>query len=100
MPTDYVPGLNTQAAWTAWFDGMGESLPEPGNPVFESAKLGNCGDGTRLGGYSFVTADALEAAVTLAKGSPALEAAGGVEVGVVGSTSARPRAAKAEHPGK
>jgi hypothetical protein len=84
MPTDYVPGgSDAMAAWAAWFDSMGESLSDRGNPVFESAELGNCGDRTRLGGYSFVTADDLDSAVALAKGSPAVEAGGGVEVGVV-----------------
>jgi hypothetical protein len=71
------------AVWAAWFDSMGQSLSDRGNPVFESAELGNCGDGTRLGGYSFVTAEDLDSAVALAKGSPALESGGGVEVGAV-----------------
>jgi hypothetical protein len=84
MPADYVPGgPETMAAWTAWFESMGESLADIGNPVFESTGLGNCGAGTRLGGYSFVTADDLESAVAVAKRSPALDAGGGVEVGVV-----------------
>jgi uncharacterized protein YndB with AHSA1/START domain len=84
MPTDYVPGRpDTVAAWTAWFESMGDSITDIGNPVFESAELGNCGSGTRLGGYSFVTADDLESAVAVAKGSPAIDAGGGVEVGVV-----------------
>jgi hypothetical protein len=84
MPTDYaLGGPETLAAWAAWFDSMGESLSDRGNPVFESAELGNCGEGTRLGGYTLVNAGNLESAVTLAKGSPALEAGGGVEVGVV-----------------
>jgi hypothetical protein len=84
IPTDYVPGRpDTMAAWTAWFASMGDSLSDRGNPVFESAELGNCGKGTRLGGYSFVTADDLDSALALAKGSPALDAGGGLEVGVV-----------------
>jgi hypothetical protein len=84
MPTGYVSGgPDAMATWAAWFESMGESLSDRGNPVFESAELGNCGDGTRLGGYSFVTADDLQSALALAKGSPALEAGGGVEVGVV-----------------
>jgi hypothetical protein len=84
LPTDYVPGgPDTVAAWAAWFDSMGQSLSDRGNPVFESTGLGSCGKGTQLGGYSFVTAADLESAVALAKGSPALEAGGGVEVGVV-----------------
>jgi ketosteroid isomerase-like protein len=84
MPADYVPGEpETMAAWTAWFESMGETLADIGKPVVESAGLGNCGAGTRLGGYSFVTADDLESAVAVAKRSPALDAGGGVEVGVV-----------------
>lgn len=84
MPTDYVPGgSETMAAWAAWFDSMGEALSDRGNPVFESTELGNCGVGTRLGGYTFVNAEDLDAAVTLGKGSPALTAGGGVEVGAI-----------------
>jgi hypothetical protein len=84
MPEDYVPGgPETMAKWTAWFDSMGESLSDLGNPVFESTELGTCGEGTRLGGYSFVTAQDLGTAVSLAKRSPALDVGGGVEVGAV-----------------
>lgn len=84
MPIDYkAGGPDTMAAWASWFDSMGENLTDRGNPVFESAELGNCGAGTRLGGYSLVSADDLESAIALAKGSPALKAGGGVEVGVV-----------------
>ena len=84
MPKDFVPGRpGAIAAWTEWFESMGNSLSDPGNPVFESTEVGNCGDDTRLGGYTFVTAEDLEAAVGLAKGSPALGEGGGVEVGVV-----------------
>ena len=84
MPAGYVPGgPGTMAAWAAWFDSVGESLSDRGSPVFESAKLGNCGAQTRLGGCTFVNAGDLESAVALAKGSPALEAGGGVEVGAI-----------------
>jgi hypothetical protein len=84
MPTGYTAGdPDTMAAWAAWFDSMGGRLSDRGNPVFESAELGNCGAGTRLGGYSLVTAEDLESAAALAKRSPALTAGGGVEVGVI-----------------
>jgi hypothetical protein len=84
MPVDYVLGRpETMAAWTAWFESMGESLADIGKPIVESAELGNCRAGTRLGGYSFVTADDLETAVAIAKRSPALDAGGGIEVGMV-----------------
>ena len=84
MPKDYRPGsAGTVAAWNAWFDSMGANLVDRGNPVLGSSALGNCGADTRLGGYSLITADDLEAAVALAKGCPALQDTGGVEVGVI-----------------
>ncbi len=45
--------------------------------------MGTCDDSTRLGGYSFVTADDLESAVALAKSAPVLATGGGVEVGEI-----------------
>jgi hypothetical protein len=84
MLTGHVRGgPETLAAWTARFESMGESLADISKPVVESAELGDCGAGTRLGGYSFVTADDLGSAVAVAKGSPALDIGGGVKVGVV-----------------
>ena len=84
VPADYAPGgPETLSRWSSWFEAMGEVVSDRGNPVFASTTVGNCGTGTRLGGYSFVTADDLEAAVALSKGSPALDAGGGVEVGIV-----------------
>jgi hypothetical protein len=84
VPKDYTPGRpETVAAWTAWFESMGANLADQGLPVIESSSLGNCGADTRLGGYSLVTADDLEAALTVAKGCPALEMGAGIEVGVI-----------------
>jgi len=84
MSKDYVPGRpDAVAAWSAWFQELGASLVDPGNPVFERAGLGDCGADTALGGYSMITADDLDSALALAKGCPALQAGGGVEVGVI-----------------
>ena len=61
-----------------------ESGPRPGGPPERRiASLGNCGDDTRLGGYSLITADDLDEALALAKGCPALQEGAGVEVGVI-----------------
>jgi hypothetical protein len=39
MPSDYVPGRpEVLAAWTAWFEGMGASLVDPGNPIWSRAR--------------------------------------------------------------
>ena len=84
MPKDYTPGRpDAVAAWTAWFAGMGASAADQGQRAFESASLGDCGDDTRLGGYSLITAGDLDEALALAKGCPALQEGAGVEVGVI-----------------
>jgi hypothetical protein len=72
---------DAMAAWNAWFDSLGADLVDRGNPVFAARTLGNCGAGTALGGYTLVTADDLDAAVTLARGCPFLQHDGGIEVG-------------------
>ncbi|MGO8959932.1 MAG: YciI family protein [Streptosporangiaceae bacterium] len=84
-PTDYTPSAETRAAWTAWFDGMGDQLVDQGKPVIARVSLGNCDpDSTALGGYSVIQADDMEAAAAVAKGCPHLDRAGGVEVGQLG----------------
>lgn len=93
MPEGFTPGRpEAVAAWTAWSEGMGASVADPGQPVFESATLGDCGSGTRLGGYSLITADDFDAALALAKGCPAVQEGGGVEVGMLAEVGTRPAA--------
>ena len=88
MPNGFVPGRpDAVAAWAAWFEEMGNSVSDRGNPVFESVSLGNSGNNTRLGGYSLITAEDLDTALSLAKGCPALQEGGGVEVGVITEVS-------------
>jgi hypothetical protein len=69
------------AAWQAYLDGLGSSLVDAGNPVFERRTLGSSATDTVLGGYSIVTVSDLDAAVKLAEGCPYLRVGGGVEVG-------------------
>ncbi len=100
MPENYTPGrADVMAAWNSWFEGMGDSLIDRGNPVFESRTLGNCGAGTTPGGYSLVTAEDLEAAVALAKGCPALPEGAGVEVGVITELNRGTRLIADDQPG-
>ena len=81
-PADYTPGTPDEiAGWTAWFQSMGSQLRDLGKPVFNRATVGDSADGALLGGYSLVTADNLDEALTLAKDSPIVAAGGGVEVG-------------------
>ncbi|HTU72612.1 MAG TPA: hypothetical protein VMG38_03755 [Trebonia sp.] len=71
-------------AWRSWFGSMGDHLADIGRPGIETAVVGNCGPGTRLGGYSLITADDLDAALEIAKGCPAMTSGGGVEVAQLG----------------
>jgi hypothetical protein len=80
-PPDDVGSPDALAAWDEWFDSLGRSLIDRGNPVFARKTLGNCNAETTLGGYSLIKADDLQAAVALATGCPALNQGGGVEVG-------------------
>jgi hypothetical protein len=87
-PKDSVPGGDgVIEAWNAFFEGMGVSLIDPGNPVLESTTVGHCGtDINPLGGYSIIEADDLDAALELTTGCPVLASGGGVEIGVVTAT--------------
>ncbi len=80
-PKNYRPARDTVAAWNAWFDSMGASVVERGNPIFESRTVGTCGTDTPLGGYSLISAGDFEAAVALAGACPFVPLGGGVEVG-------------------
>ena len=82
MPVDYQPGRpDAVANWIAFFEGMGDHVVDRGQPVSQTAELGDCGAGTRPGGDSLIFADDLETALALAKGCPALAEGAGVQVG-------------------
>ena len=83
----------TRLAWGAFLNEViAPSVVDPGWPVFEpTAVLGEAGQSTQLGGYSIVTADDLETALSMAKHCPTITRGGGVEV-------AAPAALPPEHP--
>jgi hypothetical protein len=70
------------AAWSAFInDVIASSVVDPGWPVFEpAAVLGEAGPSTQHGGYAIVTADNLDAAVSMARRCPTITRGGGVEV--------------------
>jgi hypothetical protein len=84
VPSDYAPNAGTPAEWQAWFGEMGSALVDVGNAVTDYASLGEVGgSGSRMVGYSVVSAEDMDAALVLAKDCPALRVGGGVEVGPV-----------------
>jgi hypothetical protein len=80
-PEGYEGSPDGIALWNAWFDSLGDRVIDRGNPVFARDAVGIVDGSTVLGGYSLLAADDLAAAATLAKGCPAVEFGGGVEVG-------------------
>ena len=92
VPRDYQPGAETGKAWEAWFESLGGSRVDIGHAVLAARTLGHLGAGTRLGGYSLVTAEDMEGAAALAQGCPALQLGGGVEIGAVPDFTGNPRA--------
>ena len=92
VPRDYQPRAETGQAWEAWFDGLGSNRIDTGHAVVATRALGNLDSGTRLGGYSLVTAEDIDGAAALATGCPALQLGGGVEIGAVPELAGNPRA--------
>lgn len=72
--------------WTDWFAQLGPAVKDGGNPFTGPAKTvssdGSIGNekGEHHTGYSILTADSLDAAVDLAKGSPILRGGGSILV--------------------
>jgi hypothetical protein len=82
-PKNYTPTPDAVDQWGAWFETMGDRVVARGDRVVATSTLGRGAPDTVLGGYSLVSADDLEGAISLAKGCPILERNGGVEVGEV-----------------
>jgi hypothetical protein len=66
VPTDYQPGAETGQAWQAWFESLGSNRADTGHAVIATQALGSLDAGTRLGGYSLVTAEDIDGAAALA----------------------------------
>jgi hypothetical protein len=92
VPKDHQPGAESGRAWEAWFESLGSSRIDTGHGVVATRALGNLDAGTRLGGYSVVTAEDMEGAAALATGCPALRLGGGMEIGAVPEFTGNPRA--------
>ena len=73
-----------QACHSAGVPALGSALVDVGNAVTDYASLGEVGgSGSRMVGYSVVSAEDMDSALALAKDCPALRVGGGVEVGPV-----------------
>ncbi len=87
MPETEEEQAAVTQAWTDWYERIGSSLKDGGNPFTPVAKTvasdGSVSDGEAgplHSGYTIVQADSLDAAVEIAKGSPVLAGGGSVTV--------------------
>jgi hypothetical protein len=92
-----IPNATAQAAWSSFFEGLGDHLTKMGAPVFSATTVGNTGAGTSVGGYSFIAAESLDQAAELVRGCPLLAQGGGVEIGEITPLSIDPTAVGAAH---
>jgi len=86
MPEGEAEQKAVMGAWDAWFGSLGDAVKDGGNPFTPSAMTiasdGSVSDGvgSMASGYSVITADSLDDAVTKAKGCPVLQ--GGAKISV------------------
>lgn len=85
MPATEEEQRKVLAAWGQWYEALGQSVVDGGNPFGPSATVaadGTASSGTPSGltGYSIISADNLDAATESAKGCPILADGGTVEV--------------------
>ncbi len=86
MPEGEEEMAKVTQAWTDWYGQIGSALKDGGNPFAPAANTiasdGSVGSasGKLHTGYTIVSADSLDAATALAKGSPVLQGGGSITV--------------------
>jgi hypothetical protein len=86
MPEGEQAQAKVMEAWGSWFQSLGDSVKDPGNPFGQQAKTigasGDVSDGAKhsASGYSIIKASSLDDAVGKAKGCPVLS--GGANISV------------------
>jgi hypothetical protein len=86
MPETEVDQATVMAAWTAWYERLGEAIVDGGNPFGASKNLTAQGvsDGPfsspAATGYTIISADSLDAAVSKVKDHPHIKFGGQVSV--------------------
>ena len=85
MPEGEEAQRQVMDAWTAWFGTLGSAVKDGGNPFSGAAKTiapdgAESDGGGSASGYSIVSADSLDEAVSLAKGCPVRQGGGSIVV--------------------
>ena len=86
MPETEEETARVMKAWTDWYEELGNAIKDAGNPFGGAKTVGSDGSlrdgvtGAPHTGYTILSADSLDRAAELAKGSPVLEGGGSVTV--------------------
>ncbi len=83
MPETEEEQARVMQEWSSWFEQLGDSVVDGGNPFAQARTIGPDGsvsEAGTLGGYSVISADSIDDAVARAKGCPILGEGGSVEV--------------------
>ncbi|MHB8512124.1 MAG: YciI family protein [Actinomycetota bacterium] len=86
MPETPKDQARVMAQWGKWYQKLGKSVVDPGNPVGQARSIASTGRVTKAGGksavsgYTVIAAADIDKAVKLASGCPILKAGGSIEV--------------------
>jgi len=87
MPESEEEQAAVMAAWGAWYQGLGDAVVDPGNPIGPVAKNISPGGvvadgavGTPASGYTILEAGSMDSAVEMAKKCPMLDGNGQISV--------------------
>ena len=84
MPEGEEAQKQVMDAWGAWYGSIGAAVKDPGNPMTAAKSItpdGAVSDGGGSAtGYTILTADSLDEALTLAKGCPVLQGGSSITI--------------------
>ncbi len=87
MPETEAEQAEVLKAWESWLGSLGAAVVDAGNPTSPAAKhimsdgsVGEGPEGTMVTGYSIISADSLDEAVSKAKSCPIIAGGGNITV--------------------
>lgn len=87
MPETEKEQARVMAAWGKWYQKLGQTIVDGGNPIGQTQTIASTGEvkkgggRNRISGYTIIAAKDIATATRLAKGCPILKSGGSIEVG-------------------
>ncbi len=87
MPETEADQAAVMQVWMAWYGALGAAVADGGNPftpvaksINSSGKVSDLPASAMASGYTIISADSMDAAVSMAKGCPVLQGGGNISV--------------------